>query len=433
MATLPPALAAFYLGDTRRDLRRRWHRLGRGRRRKVVFVHQVDDPYSLLLAQVLPPLLAAADAELEVLTIRGPKPEFAPDLERLRHWALRDAGGLAAQYGLDYPSEATLPDPEQVERAQAASLTIAGPAATRLAGLAALGVQLLSGAEIDGMPSHGVSHELERNAKRLAKLDHYQAGMLYYEGEWYWGLDRLELLGDRLRAEGLAIPPLLDPEARPRVVEGRLWGCALPSGPKAEDTPVELFYSLRSPYAYLSLARTRAIAKRHRVPLRIRVVMPMVKRGLAVPRSKRMYIATDAKRLADRLEIPFGRVHDPLGAIERGLAVAYYAANEGRLGSWLESFGAGVWAEGVNVGRDDNLKRLAKRADLDPERAIESLKRSKNWQAEAELNRQALLELGLWGVPSLRYGELTIWGQDRLDVLDVALESIARTSAPESA
>ena len=64
---------------------------------------------------------------------------------------------------------------------------------------------------------------------------------------------------------------------------------------------------------------------------------------------------------------------------------------------------------------------------------IDTFFRRMNWQAEAELNRQALLELGLWGVPSLRYGELTIWGQDRLDVLDVALESIARTSAPESA
>ncbi len=36
------------------------------------------------------------------------------------------------------------------------------------------------------------------------------------------------------------------------------------------------------------------------------------------------------------------------------------------------------------------------------------------WRERADANRQALLDMGLWGVPSFRYGDQVTWGQDRL-------------------
>ncbi len=41
---------------------------------------------------------------------------------------------------------------------------------------------------------------------------------------------------------------------------------------------------------------------------------------------------------------------------------------------------------------------------------------------EAEENRQALYELGMWGVPSFRAGDVHVWGNDRLDMLARRLE-----------
>lgn len=43
------------------------------------------------------------------------------------------------------------------------------------------------------------------------------------------------------------------------------------------------------------------------------------------------------------------------------------------------------------------------------------------WCVEVEQNRQALTDLGLWGVPSFRVRETYFWGQDRLWLLKAAL------------
>ena len=50
-----------------------------------------------------------------------------------------------------------------------------------------------------------------------------------------------------------------------------------------------------------------------------------------VPLAKRLYIVKDCKREADRLEIPFGHICDPVGrGVERCLAVFAYAEREGK-------------------------------------------------------------------------------------------------------
>jgi 2-hydroxychromene-2-carboxylate isomerase len=36
----------------------------------------------------------------------------------------------------------------------------------------------------------------------------------------------------------------------------------------------------------------------------------------------------------------------------------------------------------------------------------------------AERHREELKSLGLWGVPSFRFGDYSVWGQDRLDSLE---------------
>jgi 2-hydroxychromene-2-carboxylate isomerase len=48
-----------------------------------------------------------------------------------------------------------------------------------------------------------------------------------------------------------------------------------------------------------------------------------------------------------------------------------------------------------------------------------------SWQAVAETNRQEMLELGCWGVPSFRvHGCPAIWGNDRLWMVEQDLISV---------
>lgn len=97
------------------------------------------------------------------------------------------------------------------------------------------------------------------------------------------------------------------------------------SGPWRPPT-VEAWFSFRSPYSWLFMPRIRALTKAYGAKLELRPILPMVMRGLAVPRIKTIYISLDCKREAERLGLPFGRIVDPVGAgAERALAVLHHA------------------------------------------------------------------------------------------------------------
>jgi 2-hydroxychromene-2-carboxylate isomerase len=155
----------------------------------------------------------------------------------------------------------------------------------------------------------------------------------------------------------------------------------------------------------------------------------MVMRGLPVPRNKRAYIARDAAREAFVRGIPFGRLNDPVGRpTERGLALMPLAESLGRGEDYVLSFMHGVWAQGLDAGSDRGLRTIAERADLPWEQCRQALQ-DEAWRTTAEANRQALFDLGLWGVPSFRVHDTAVWGQDRLWALQDALLAGAPASA----
>ncbi|MCB9778968.1 MAG: DsbA family protein [Alphaproteobacteria bacterium] len=389
---LPPWLAALLLGEGARDLSRTIGRLRQGRTLRIVL--DADDPYSQLVAQIVPGLLQCG-LEPEVLLIPPPGPEWAPDAERLRAWAWTDAARLADAHGLRRP---TPPEPGAAE-------ALAGLPAEELLARFAAGA-------LSGPPAEGAAGLLARDQQRLHAAGHYQGGMLQLEGEWYWGLDRLDLLEEHLRARGLA----------PAERSAPVWTAAPVEG------PLELFYSFRSPYSYLALDRVLELVDRTGVELRVRTVLPMVMRGLSVPRAKRLYLGRDCARLARQLGVPFGRFADPVGAgVERCLGIVPLAEAEGRLPAFLVSAGRGIWAEGIDVATDRGLALVTERAGLDPAAALGATA-DEGWRQTVEDHRLALLEMGLWGVPCFRAGEFVLWGQDRLPLLEAALTGGAQAA-----
>jgi 2-hydroxychromene-2-carboxylate isomerase len=158
-------------------------------------------------------------------------------------------------------------------------------------------------------------------------------------------------------------------------------------------------------------------------------VMPMVMRGLAAPRAKRLYIIRDAKREADRLGIPFGKITDPTGLpTERGLAVLQQAIAQGRGVQFALSFLQGVWGEGINAGSDRGLNTIASRAGIDAP-AVKAALADTSWRAAAQDNLDHLLALGLWGVPCCRVNDgPAYWGQDRLWLVERDLRAAIQSN-----
>ena len=414
-----------------RRLRRGGHALRRRLLRRMPelhYFHQVDDPYSHLTALQLSALQARYRVRLVPHLVPAPDTSAAPEQQKLRNWSRRDATRLALSLGLPAPSLLQQPAAEAVEATQAA-MAMALMQPDGMGQLADLSHALWSGAadaHTSALPAETrqqARDALARGAALRQRWGHYLGATFYFEGEWYWGVDRLHYLEQGLREAGLAqsaapVPPLVP--LRPLRM--------LPVGGSRATRPVIHFYcSFRSPYTYLAAAQVRRLAEHYGAELRLRFVLPMVMRGLPVPLAKRLYILHDNKREADRLGLRFGSVVDPVGApTERGLALLHRAIGQGKGPALTESFLQGVFADGIDAGSDAGLSIIATRAGLSAADVVSALSDGA-WRGVAEANRADLFARGLWGVPSFRVDEQPVlWGQDRLWMLEQdLLEALA--------
>jgi 2-hydroxychromene-2-carboxylate isomerase len=372
-------VARFLTSEKRLGLQRHLRTLGRrvsGRPATVHYFHQFDDPYSDLAATQLERLRNEYAITIECHTVPHPDVAAAPQAEALKDWSRRDAARLAHQLGLVRPESSVSPESLQSDAAS-----------------------------------------LEKGRVLRQRLGHYLGATFYFEGEWYWGIDRLHYLESRWIESGLALPgrspqPMTPPALRFVPVD------ELRKSERPTPT-LEFFCSLRSPYTWLAVDRIRRLAKHYRATLELKFVLPMVMRGLPIPTAKRMYILADAKREATRLGLPFGDVADPVGKpAERGLAVLHHAIQRGAGEAFLESFLRGVFAEGVDAGSTRGLDLIAQRAGIDRSSVAAALS-DESWRVVAENHRNQLLSSGLWGVPSFRVAGLpAYWGQDRLWCLE---------------
>lgn len=419
-----PAITSWWLSPARQGRLRaaaERSRKARGERHTVHYFHQADDPYSALMVQCLPRLTERYDLDLQAHVASPPSDAAAPDRDRLIAYSRKDAAWLATRFGLDFVDHGQQPDTAALQRmtAQLVQTIQEGQFFAQGRQLCAeLWDPAPKGAE---NPASALASDRQAQSHLQAsdalrqRWGHYNGGMLYYAGEWYWGLDRLHFLESRLQALGAARPGttglMFPPEAATH------WPQA-----QAGDS-IEFFFSLRSPYSAIAAQRLFALTQDTGIQVKLRYVLPMVMRGLAVPRHKRMYISQDAAREAQRFGIPFGRINDPVGQpTERGLSVMPLAESKGLGQAFVLSFMRGVWSEGLDAGSDNGLKKIAERAGLDWSEVCSALNNN-HWRQIAENNRKDMLAMGLWGVPSFKLGDTVVWGQDRFAALEMALRS----------
>ncbi|HET7504715.1 MAG TPA: DsbA family protein [Kofleriaceae bacterium] len=410
---------ATWLGPTGDAARRA---LSRARQRitsassRLDFYFDIADPMSYLTAQAVTRLIEVYPVDLAVHVITPPASDVDPaPVLRTKH-AVRDAELVAQYWNVEFPGRKEA-DPGMVRDAGTA-LIRDRPGVEQLRAAVSLGTALWSGDKkqlgslllaLGTESSVRVAPILNSNYAELRKAGHYQGAMLHYGDAWYWGIDRLPYLEAQLASDlGVTAPPVVAP--RPEAERGPL---------ALSDKPLvcELWFSFRSPYSYLALERIEQVLAPHGVPLVAKPVPPMVDRGLPVPAVKRAYMVRDAKREADRLGIPFGELCDPLGkGVDHCLAIAHWAARRGQGMAFARSALRGIWAEALDVSEYVDLRRVVERAGLpwdEAKAAIGDPEAAKAAQASAA----ELAVYSLWGVPSIRCGELVAWGQDRLPLL----------------
>ena len=355
-------------------------RQAEGRHHEVLYFHQEGDGYSDLAAQTLENLVARYDITLGIHLVTAETGGNTPELELLKLMSYRDAAMISHHYGLDHP---TTLSPEQAMVLQ-----------DKMGG------------------TDGSLQERQSAGNNLrSKLGHYSGAMFYYEGEWYWGVDRLYHLEARLKSLGADKSPD-QPTLYPR-----------PSNTVSGDASaltLEYYPSLRSPYTAVSWEPTMKLAHESGINLEIKPVLPMVMRGVPATRQKGIYIFKDAAREARAQGVIYGKFYDPIGdPVLKGYALYVWAKTTGKGNDLLGSFLNAAFAEGINTNNYHGLRHVVEKAGLDWQEARNHLNDTE-WHSELEQNRLSMYGFGSWGVPSYHLlnangdSVLAVWGQDRL-------------------
>jgi 2-hydroxychromene-2-carboxylate isomerase len=415
-------------------------RRARGGSARVELFVAFDDPYSAVAALGLADRLAGRRAVLaiEPVVARGIPDDPAVDAKRA--YALVDARRLARRDGRRL-TRTTSPAPEATAfLARWAAAVPQGPARAGFCVAAMRHLWFASDGPIEPEPYARLWREhvgseppadddagaMQGSERRMRLRRLYDTPVAVVHGQWFFAHERLAQVEHRLDELGWTAGAAKGPNGARGPGAGPAAAPPAVTRPEAGAQRIEFFFSFRSPYSYLAAPRAFALAERYDVEVVFRGVMPMAMRGQSVPVAKRLHTLRDTKREADRLGMPFGRVHDPLGdGAIRCLLVAEHAADAGRVEAFVLEVSRAIWAQAADVAGDDGLRPVCERAGLRWEACAAALA-DPALRARVDANTQRLAELDHWGVPVFAFGDERFWGQDRIEDLEAALRDAGR-------
>jgi len=409
------------------SLRREEKRQKANRSHTVYYFHEVNDPYSHLCAQILKPLTDHYEIDLVPLIVGKPPKSSTPETEMLMTHSIEDAVMIAPYYNLHFHPLTSEIDHQSIEVAQ--SILVNCDQSKFINTAVRVGEALWSGNsdELHSMNdsknhlnNNHLSSVIKKNNMMRKKMGHYFGGVFAYEGECYWGIDRLPHLEKRLTEVG----------AKKGDKEGTVMSKKYSVANKKQwpELYLDIFWSGRSPYSYLAMKPLAELREKYNVELRYQIIQPMVMRGMKINPEKGLYIVKDCMRIANENSIPFGNIIDPVGeAVERCYSMFDYVRKNRKEEQYLHAFAKAVWAEGKHGYLTSTLKTIINKIDLDWEEAKTELD-STNWINETDKNRETLYKLGKWGPPTMSLsnseGEnlITVWGQDRIWLIEETIK-----------
>ena len=378
---------------------------------KVDVYLSLADPHSYMLIQALIRLQPKYNVVFQfyLVTDSLPGTSVAPELQR--RWALKDANLIADVYGF-----------EHVESLPQSSAIINGQQLWQLTdksmdAIFALFRQTWSNNfDANYHPSTPVINHLIKNQQRLVHMGHYQSASMFFDGQWFLGVDRLCCLEAHLIKTGLNID-----DSSCLFNKNQLAFHQLSSKHKPPSHPIEIFLSLRSPYSYVGYMKAIRLSEHYGAELLIKPVLPLMMKGLHVPHNRQKYIYIDAHREATKENIPFSSYTDPIG---QGIVNCYhvygYAKQQNMAKQFIEQVFKAIYVEGIDVADEANIAMICQKLGLDYQAAM-LYGETDDWQVWADANFAEMEEHGLWGVPCIKYGDLIYWGQDRLPLIEKAI------------
>ncbi len=194
---------------------------------------------------------------------------------------------------------------------------------------------------------------------------------------------------------------------------------------------LELYWDVGSPYTYLAITQLPDLIKRTGAQVEL---MPFLLGGVfkgannrmpaEVP-AKAMYLMQDLVRWRDHykvpLKIPPSELVFPVNSL-LAMRVAIFAKRQGKGDEYCRQIFKAYWAEGRDVGLQNEVEAAASASGLDPAAAIAGAS-EQSVKDELRKNTEDAVARGAFGAPAMFIGEQLFWGNDRLDFVERALLS----------
>ena len=370
----------------------------------------LNDPHSFMLIQVLPEFEKRFAIKFSLYLIYESVPGVSIDVNLLRQCAIKDANYIAAQNGLikvnDFPSASSLITGQQSWQLKVRNLNDA--------------IDIFKCTWLNKFQEHyqqstpAINFQV-KNQQRLLSYGHYYPASLFFCGEWFTGIDRLEYFEKRLNTKGLS-----KESNKVNYQQNSLSFICQEDKVLQKVSVLEAYISIHSPYAYIGLLQAHKLSEHYGVALKIKPLLPMMT-GITVAENKQRCIFLDAAREAKKLQIPLKSFSDPIGeGVENCYQLFAYAEHKQMDFIFLKAIFEAIYVNNIDLSVSENIELICENIKLDYDEAL-LYDESHDWQQWSDANQIELDHSGLWGVPCFRYRDVSCWGQDRLTQIEQAI------------
>ena len=409
-------------------------RVKEGRPHTVFYFHSLSDPYAHLTIQVIKKLISNFNIVLEIFFISEPSVNFTPEKAMYRKHCLKDSKEIAPFYGLIFEAkEFYLKENEKLaykildhfsDINQDDYIDLIFKVSSLLwdnniAGLNAI-ISNLSDKERELLSKKIIDINIKGN-KKIQSLEYYFSASFHYEGENYWGIDRLGYLEERLVELGLK-----KNNSHKNIVK-KLEKSKFDSNQiikKDNSLILEFFPSLNSPYTYISFKRVERLIDNYPIKLLTKPVLPMLMRNMKIPTHKGKYILSDSAREGRKYGSIIKDIYSPIGSPANKAYSLFPIIDSYGLGfRYLEELTKASFFYGINIGNEEFLEKLSKDLGL-PWDKIRVELNTDNWRSILEKNLKDMYSGNSWGVPSFKLTNFDNsnpyyqWGQDRIWLIE---------------
>ena len=409
-------------------------RVKEGRPHTVFYFHSLSDPYAHLTIQVIKKLISNFNIVLEIFFISEPSENFTPEKTMYRKHCLKDSKEIAPFYGLIFEAkEFYLKENEKLaykildhfsDINQDDYIDLIFKVSSLLwdnniTGLNEI-TSNLSDKERELLSKKIIDINIKGD-KKIQSLEYYFSASFHYEGENYWGIDRLGYLEERLIELGLK------KNNSDKNIVKKLEKYKFDSNQiikKDNSLILEFFPSLNSPYTYISFKRVKRLIDSYPIKLLMKPVLPMLMRNMKIPTHKGKYILSDSAREGRKYGSIIKDIYSPIGSPANKAYSLFPIIDSYGLGfRYLEELTKASFFYGINIGNEEFLEKLSKDLGL-PWDKIRVELNTDNWRSILEKNLKDMYSGNSWGVPSFKLTNFDNsnpyyqWGQDRLWLIE---------------